>query len=498
MAAMSPARVMSDTAMEAMAPGEVVEGRYRIVRLLGQGAFGKTYAAKDQQTGQQVAVKQLSLAHLDDWKSVELFEREARILATLSHPRIPDYVEFLPIQSQRSGYLVQTLAPGRSLAAHLDGGRRFDEAETLEVARQVLEILCYLSALSPPVVHRDIKPDNLILDDDGGICLVDFGAVQDAAKETLGGGSTVVGTFGYMAPEQFQGTASPASDLYGLGMTLVHMLSGVEPTSMDKTRLQVDFRKYVQVSPSCQFVLDQLIAPVPEDRFPSAADALAVVNESRPLGQPVAAGSQLEALILARDAEQHDQQRKADLARRQKQARIASKKRGISSALSVTRDGDGNKLEFAPPTGRRLGPHGGLLLGLMSLFFMVAVGACAWAIVARPFIVVMIHALLWGGLGGIASLWGVIHSVQQFRRHRLHLLVSDRGNFAIHHGDPERPRAFGRLAELQLGLHAPGPDRVLGSAYIKAGSFEQQLPMTEEEIDQFKRFADTNAIGYTE
>src|SRR5690606_35726143 len=108
-------------------------------------------------------------------------EREAAVLRRLSHPKIPAYVDFLPIEADAAGLLIQELAPGRSLAAVLAAEGRLAADRVAAIADQVLEILIYLGGLEPPVVHRDIKPANLILAGDGQVRLVDFGAVKDAA-----------------------------------------------------------------------------------------------------------------------------------------------------------------------------------------------------------------------------------------------------------------------------------------------------------------------------
>lgn len=482
-----------------LAPGYVIEGRYRVERLLGAGAFGKTYAAEDLRERAQVAVKQLSLAHVSDWKTVELFEREARTLAALDHSRIPDYIEFLPIQSERSGYLVQTLAPGCPIADFLAAGRVFSEAECLEIARQVLDVLVYLSARQPPVIHRDIKPANLILDLESrapGLFLVDFGAVQDAAKQTMGGGSTIVGTFGYMAPEQFQGMATTASDLYGLGMTLIHMLSGLAPTDMDKKRLQVDFRKYIKVSPTFEFALDRLIAPVPEDRFESAAHALQVLDESRPLAPASPqAESHIEALILARENKVEAARRKAELQRQQHRALIARQKHAIAPAVTLHREDGGMRLEYCPQDGRRFGDFGLAMFVTAAVIMTLCLSGIAWAIIAQPFIAILINVLMWCAIGTAGGIWGITHGLLVYRRNRVNLQVSDRGNFALYHHNPAKPRAFGRLSELSIRCARPGLDRVTGTVSIAAGDLSLHLDATDEEIDQFERFIEANSIA---
>src|SRR5206468_586382 len=141
----------------------------------------------------------------------ELFQREARVLANLHHVRIPELLDHFQQEDEDDLrlYLVTARVPGQSLAARLEAGWLPKEPEARRIARCTLLILQYLQSLSPPMVHRDIKPSNLVMDDEGEIFLVDFGSVRDAVRPL--GGSTVVGTFGYMAPEQFAGRASPAS-----------------------------------------------------------------------------------------------------------------------------------------------------------------------------------------------------------------------------------------------------------------------------------------------
>ncbi|WP_158542570.1 serine/threonine protein kinase [Lujinxingia litoralis] len=250
--------------------------RFELQRLLGEGGFGATYVALDLESGRDVAIKVLHLERIEDWKALELFEREARVLKHLDHPRIPDYIDFISAESTGQAYLAQELARGQSIGELLRDGRRFTEAEAKEVARQVLEVLVYLGGLRPQVVHRDLKPDNLLLDGDS-ISVVDFGAVREVARK-LGHHSTVAGTFGYMAPEQLMGRASPASDLFALGMTLIHMLSGVSPDTMEQRRGKPLFREQCVISEGFADLLDQMIEPIMEDRFDSAERCLELLD----------------------------------------------------------------------------------------------------------------------------------------------------------------------------------------------------------------------------
>lgn len=268
-------------------PGEIIAGRYRILDTLGQGGVGITYKAQDLENPQQVALKALSLRRMADWKVLELFEREARILSLLNHPGIPRYLDYFQVDTaqDRSFYIAQQLAPGKSLAVLVEGGWEPVEAEVKLLAIQILEILVYLHSLTPAVIHRDIKPQNIILrsritkgDKWGDLFLVDFGAVQDTYHNTVTGGSTVVGTYGYMAPEQFRGQAVLSTDLYGLGSTILFLLTGKSPADLPQRKLKIDFRSHVGVSKEFADWLEKILEPAIENRFPSAKAALDVLQ----------------------------------------------------------------------------------------------------------------------------------------------------------------------------------------------------------------------------
>ncbi|MBW4492575.1 MAG: serine/threonine protein kinase [Oscillatoria princeps RMCB-10] len=265
--------------------GEIIAERYRILDTLGQGGVGITYRAEDLKTGQQVALKALSLRRIADWKTLELFEREAQILSQLHHPAIPRYLDYFQTDTsrERGFYIAQQLEEGKSLAALVENGWRPDEREVRHIATQILDILIYLHSLTPPVIHRDIKPQNLIRSSDGRVFLVDFGSVTGTYHNTLTGGSTVVGTYGYMAPEQFRGQAVLSTDLYGLGATLLFLLTGKSPADLPQRSLKINFRPHVRISKEFASWLEKTLEPVIEDRFPSAEEALAVLRGEKAL-----------------------------------------------------------------------------------------------------------------------------------------------------------------------------------------------------------------------
>ncbi|NER25742.1 MAG: serine/threonine protein kinase [Symploca sp. SIO1C2] len=261
--------------------GEVIAERYQIVTLLGQGGMGSTYAAVDLRTNQRVAIKVVSLREAGDWKTLELFQREAQILATLNHPFIPNYLDYFQLDVEDSTaksdchfYLVQELVEGESLAALVKQGWHTTEAEVKDIARQVLEILTYIHQLNPLIIHRDIKPQNIIRRADGKVYLVDFGAVQAVYNQTIGGSKTLVGTFGYMPVEQFQGKVHCASDLYSLGCTLIFLLTHRSPADLPQKRMKIDFRGGLDISDSFATWLESMSEPMLETRFQSATEAL--------------------------------------------------------------------------------------------------------------------------------------------------------------------------------------------------------------------------------
>lgn len=258
----------------------VLNDRYYIQRRLGSKVGRRTFLAFDHQTQQPVIVKVLSFSQDWDWEEFRLFQREAELLQTLSHPSIPQYIDAFEFETAASkGYvLVQSYVDAPSLQDHLKAGRCFNEDDVRDILDAVLKILIYLHQRQPPVIHRDIKPSNILLGDRSGNCpgqvyLVDFGSVQTLANR---GGKTVtvVGTYGYMPPEQFGGVACPASDLYSLGATAITLLTQTHPADLPKEGVWIRFEERVSLRPSFQTWLQQMIAPAIAERPASAQAAL--------------------------------------------------------------------------------------------------------------------------------------------------------------------------------------------------------------------------------
>jgi hypothetical protein len=218
------------------APKTLRDGRYAIVRLLGEGGQATTFEAVDKRDGKLVAVKRFVVRGAKSWKEVELAEREARVLASIAHPSLPRHVEHFEEGGEL--YLVTEKIEGESLAERKRRGARLDEAEVVRLLSDASTVLDYLHGRAPPLIHRDLKPSNVIRRPDGSFAFIDFGSVRDRLKPE--GGSTVVGTFGYMAPEQFQGRAMPGSDVYAIGATAMALLTGREPEELPHRGLAID------------------------------------------------------------------------------------------------------------------------------------------------------------------------------------------------------------------------------------------------------------------
>ena len=259
---------------------QVLGERYQLQQQLGNNAGRQTWLATDIKvpSAKPVIIKLLAFSPEMQWEEFKLFEREGQVLKHLNHPRIPKYRDYFSVDRNMGKGLcwfavVQDYIPGKSLQQLLDEGRRFTEEQVRALATQVLEILTYLHGLNPPVLHRDIKPSNLIWGEDEQVYLVDFGAVADP-RAVEGVTFTVVGTAGYAPLEQFWGRAVPASDLYALGATLIHLLTGTAPYDLPQKDLRILFRDKLSLDASFLYWIESLIEPDLTYRFSSATKAI--------------------------------------------------------------------------------------------------------------------------------------------------------------------------------------------------------------------------------
>jgi serine/threonine protein kinase len=214
---------------ESLPVGHMLDGRYRIHKVLGQGGMGRVYLANDTRLANRpVACKEMIVGDgLQEQKAIEDFNREARVLASLSHPSIPQIIDYF--SELGCHYLVMEFVAGGDLQSHLDKlgpHARMPEGRVLTWARQILEVLSFLHAQSPPIVYRDLKPGNIMIDQHGRAMLIDFGIARFLPA---GGRGTQIGSIGYAPPEQYMGKMEPRSDLFSLAATMHHLLTGRDP-----------------------------------------------------------------------------------------------------------------------------------------------------------------------------------------------------------------------------------------------------------------------------
>lgn len=267
--------------------GQILQNRYQLDRSLGKASGRQTWLALDLslQPPEPIVVKLLSFGDDMQWEDLKLFEREALVLKHLNHPQIPKYRDSFTVEDRLFWFgLVQDYLPGESLKQRLQQGKHFSEEQVRQIATSLLKLLVYLHELSPPVLHRDIKPSNVLLGENNRIYLIDFGAVQNRAAAE-GTTFTVVGTYGYAPMEQFAGRAVPASDLYGLGATLIHLVTGVSPAELPQQDLRIQFSDRISLNPVFEQWISRLVEPAVEDRFPSAREALGAMQNQ--ISKPV-------------------------------------------------------------------------------------------------------------------------------------------------------------------------------------------------------------------
>jgi outer membrane protein assembly factor BamB len=216
----------------ALQPGAVLQGRYRITGVIGVGGMGSVYQARDLRfpnVTRHVAVKEmLNLTSDQSMREMTLrtFERESDMLASLSHPAVPEIYDYF--SNRDRAYLVMEYINGRDLEAIINSVADFVPTDTvLQWTIELCDVLGYLHQHQPePIIFRDVKPSNIMIDQHGRMRLVDFGI---AKTFQVGQKGTMIGTEGYCAPEQYRGEASPASDVYGIGATIHHILTRRDP-----------------------------------------------------------------------------------------------------------------------------------------------------------------------------------------------------------------------------------------------------------------------------
>ncbi|MBD2358077.1 serine/threonine protein kinase [Tolypothrix sp. FACHB-123] len=274
--------------------GTILQNRYRIIQILGQGGFARTYLVEDQRRFNELcAIKELTPTTVGTsmWeKTQELFQREAAILYQIEHPQVPKFRERFE-QDQRL-FLVEDYVAGKTyrniLSERQALGQTLTEAEVLLLMGSLLPVLEHIH--SRGIIHRDISPENIILrDSDSKPVLIDFGVVKELATRLQSPDSTApvtsVGKLGYSPTEQMQaGQAYPNSDLYALAVTVIVLLTGREPRELfDDNQLSWHWQQFVRVNPRFTQVINRMLNYRPSDRYQNATE---VIQALQAIDQP--------------------------------------------------------------------------------------------------------------------------------------------------------------------------------------------------------------------
>ncbi|MEN9208067.1 MAG: protein kinase [Gloeomargarita sp. GMQP_bins_120] len=282
-----PAPVNPPDALTCSACGSplVLKGRYRAIKPIGRGSFGRTFQAVDEgiPSRPRCVIKlfqpQVITSPDQMQKAIALFEQEAVHLDRLgNHPQIPDLLAYFVLDGRP--YLVQKFIDGQDLAEELLRQGPFDEGKIYQLLADLLPVLAYIH--KEKVIHRDIKPKNIIRQAaDQKLFLVDFGAVKFVQESGLFKTSTAIGSSGFAAPEQMMGKAVYASDLYGLGATCIYLLTGISPAKLFSIRENTWLWREALKQPLSEDMmafLDRLVQRLPGQRFASADEALTALQ----------------------------------------------------------------------------------------------------------------------------------------------------------------------------------------------------------------------------
>ncbi len=292
----TPGNIGSDTdgrkssKLKPLSEGTVLYGRYEIVRKIGGGGMGAVYLASDANLGGVLrAVKEMVQSHIEDdqqEKAIADFKRESMILSTLDHQSIPTIFDYFYDEAEGRFYLVMKYISGGDLSSRLRATPegKVDEKTVVDWAIQITEVLEYLHNQPSTIVYRDLKPSNIMIDGNTGkVMLIDFGIARSISQKEEKG-VTAVGTMGYAPPELFSGNVEPRSDIYSLGSTMFHLLTGADPQS--NPLLIFDFQKNPrprQINPRLSDQIERILMKSVEynadSRYRTAGEFRSVLQE---------------------------------------------------------------------------------------------------------------------------------------------------------------------------------------------------------------------------
>lgn len=251
--------------------GSVIDGKYEILRKIGQGGMSVVYLAMDTHLNKQWAVKEIRKKGngKDDVVIVNSLLAEANMMKKLDHPSLPRIVDI--IDNGETIFVVMDYIEGESLDKILLEYGAQPEELVIAWAKQLCDVLSYLHSQKPPIIYRDMKPANIMLKPEGNIKIIDFGIAREYKEQSLAD-TTVLGTKGYAPPEQYSGQTDARSDIFALGMTMHHLLTGIDPRGGEK---YVPVRMWnPELSEGIEIIIDKCVQPAAENRYQNCSDLL--------------------------------------------------------------------------------------------------------------------------------------------------------------------------------------------------------------------------------
>ena len=247
--------------------GTVIDGKYEILKEIGKGGMSVVYLAMDNRLNKQWAVKVLQRQGIGKNNEVIIntVPDDTELMKRLDHPSIPRIVDIIDHEDDSQIYIVMDYVEGESLDKILDEFGAQPQELVIEWSKQICDTLAYLHAQKPPIIYRDMKPANIMLKPEGNIKLIDFGIAREYKEQNLAD-TTALGTRGYASPEHFGGRTDARSDIYTLGMTMHHLLTGADPRP--KSYEYIPIREYnPELSSGLEHIIDKCTAWDPENRY---------------------------------------------------------------------------------------------------------------------------------------------------------------------------------------------------------------------------------------
>lgn len=251
--------------------GSVIDGKYEILKEIGRGGMSIVYLAMDKRLNKQWAVKEIRKkgSGKNDEVVVNSLLAEANMMKRLDHPALPRIVDI--IDNGVTIYVVMDYIEGESLDKILLEYGAQPEETVITWAKQICDALAYLHSQKPPIIYRDMKPANVMLKPEGNIKIIDFGIAREYKEQNLAD-TTVLGTKGYAPPEQYSGQTDPRSDIFALGMTMHHLLTGVDPRNGEA---YASVRQWnPELSEGIELIIDKCVEPASENRYQNCAELL--------------------------------------------------------------------------------------------------------------------------------------------------------------------------------------------------------------------------------